>query len=168
MYKQNDFDPQRDFAPVVPLPRLSYHPAARPNAPYASLKDFLAYAKANTGKATEWVSRQWHSGPHHWQVVGQQSGDRIRRDAISRQFGDSDRPIGRSHSSVGIDSLAAYVPSVRRGRRSRALAIASSQRWSKLPDIADGRGIGATRLRGGRLVRPAGAGQGTCRRSCQS
>jgi tripartite-type tricarboxylate transporter receptor subunit TctC len=38
------------------------------------------------------------------------------------------------HIDVGMDSLAAYVPSVREGKI-KALAIASSQRWSKLPDV---------------------------------
>jgi tripartite-type tricarboxylate transporter receptor subunit TctC len=52
MYKQMDFDPQRDFAPVVLVGKAPVIITAKPDAPYSSLKDFIAYAKANPGKAT--------------------------------------------------------------------------------------------------------------------
>jgi tripartite-type tricarboxylate transporter receptor subunit TctC len=38
------------------------------------------------------------------------------------------------HIDVGMDSVAGYVPTVREGKI-KALAIASAQRWSQLPNV---------------------------------
>jgi tripartite-type tricarboxylate transporter receptor subunit TctC len=52
MYRQMEFDPQRDFAPVVLVSKAPVIITARPDAPYGSLKEFIDYAKANSNKTT--------------------------------------------------------------------------------------------------------------------
>src|SRR4051794_28483937 len=47
MYKQMEYDPQRDFTPVVLVSKAPIIIVARPDAPYSSLQDFISFAKAN-------------------------------------------------------------------------------------------------------------------------
>jgi tripartite-type tricarboxylate transporter receptor subunit TctC len=50
IYKKLDYDPAKDFAPVALIARAPLFLAAVPGLPASSLKDFIAYAKANPGK----------------------------------------------------------------------------------------------------------------------
>lgn len=133
MYKKMDFDPQRDFAPVVLVAKAPVIITARPNAPYASLKDFLAYAKANPGKATGGFPGNGTLGHITGELLATKAGIEFGKTQYRGSSAILTDLLG-GHIDVGMDSLAAYVPSVREGKI-KALAIASSQRWSKLPDV---------------------------------
>ncbi len=50
LFKKAGWDPIKDFAPVSMLTRAPQVLAARPNLPAASLRELIAYAKANPGK----------------------------------------------------------------------------------------------------------------------
>jgi tripartite-type tricarboxylate transporter receptor subunit TctC len=50
IYAKLDYNPSRDFIPVALIARAPLFLAAVPNLPASSLKDFIAYAKANPGK----------------------------------------------------------------------------------------------------------------------
>ena len=51
LYKSLAFDPQKDFSPVTTFARVPYILIANPDkVPAKTLKDFIAYAKANPGK----------------------------------------------------------------------------------------------------------------------
>jgi len=51
LYKSLPFDPQKDFAPVTTFARVPYILIANPDkVPAKTLKDFIAYAKANPDK----------------------------------------------------------------------------------------------------------------------
>jgi tripartite-type tricarboxylate transporter receptor subunit TctC len=50
LFKSLPFDAQRDFAPVSTLGYFDLAVLAAPNAPYKTMADLLAYAKANPGK----------------------------------------------------------------------------------------------------------------------
>jgi tripartite-type tricarboxylate transporter receptor subunit TctC len=133
MYKQMGFDPQRDLAPVVLVSKSPVIITARPDAPYASLADFIAYAKANPNKAT--------AGFPGNGTLGHITGELLSRTA-GIEFGKAQYRGGAAiltdliggHIDIGMDSMAAYMASVRDGKI-RALAIASSQRWSEFPDV---------------------------------
>lgn len=133
MYKQMEFDPQRDFAPVVLVSKAPVIITARPDAPYASLKEFIAYAKANPNKTTAGFPGNGTLGHITGELLGRKAGVEIARAQYRGSAAILTDLIG-GHIDVGMDSLAAYVPFVRDGKI-KALAIASSQRWSKLPDV---------------------------------
>ncbi len=50
LFKSLPFDPVRDFAPISTLGYFDLAVLAAPNAPYKTIGDLLAYAKANPGK----------------------------------------------------------------------------------------------------------------------
>ena len=133
MYKQMDFDPQRDFAPVILVAKAPVIITAKPGAPYASLKDFIAYAKANPGKATGGFPGNGTLGHITGELLATKAGIEFGKTQYRGSAAILTDLLG-GHIDVGMDSLAAYVPSVREGKI-KALAIASSQRWSKLPDV---------------------------------
>lgn len=133
MYKQMEFDPQRDFAPVVLVSKAPVIITARPDAPYASLKEFIAYAKATPNKTTAGFPGNGTLGHITGELLGRKAGIEIARAQYRGSAAILTDLIG-GHIDVGMDSLAAYVPFVRDGKI-KALAIASSQRWAKLPDV---------------------------------
>ncbi|MFA6265815.1 MAG: tripartite tricarboxylate transporter substrate binding protein [Pseudolabrys sp.] len=133
MYKKMEYDPQRDFAPVVLVAKAPVIVTARPDAPYASLKDFIAYAKANPGKATAGFPGNGTLGHITGELLGRQAAIDFAKTQYRGSAAILTDLIG-SHIDIGMDSMAGYVPSVREGKI-KALAITSSQRWSKLPDV---------------------------------
>ncbi len=133
MYKKMDFDPQRDFAPVVLVAKAPVIITAKPDAPYATLKDFIAYAKANPGKATGGFPGNGTLGYITGELLAKKAGIEFGKTQYRGSSAILTDLLG-GHIDVGMDSLAAYVPSVRENKI-KALAIASPQRWSKLPDV---------------------------------
>jgi len=133
MYKSMDYSPQRDFAPVVLVAKAPVIITAKPDAPYSTLKDFIAFAKANPGKATGGFPGNGTLG----HITGELLASNAGIDFAKTQYRGSAQILTDligNHIDVGMDSLAGYVPSVREGKI-KALAIASSQRWSRLPDV---------------------------------
>ena len=133
MYKQMDFDPQRDFSPVVLVAKAPVIITARPNAPYASLKELLAYAKESPNKTTAGFPGNGTLGHITGELLASKAGIELGKTQYRGSSAILTDLLG-GHIDVGMDSLAAYVPSVREGKI-KALAIASAQRWSKLPDV---------------------------------
>lgn len=133
MYKQMEFDPQRDFAPVVLVSKAPVIITARPDAPYASLKDFIAYAKANPNKTTAGFPGNGTLGHITGELLARNAGIEIAKAQYRGSAAILTDLVG-GHIDLGMDSLAAYVPFVIDGKI-KALAIASSQRWAKLPNV---------------------------------
>lgn len=133
MYKKMDYSPQRDFASVVLVAKAPVIVTARPDAPFSTLKDFIAYAKANPGKATGGFPGNGTLGHITGELLARSAGIDFAKSQYRGSAQILTDLIG-NHIDVGMDSLAGYVPSVREGKI-KALAIASSQRWSRLPDV---------------------------------
>ncbi len=133
MYKKMDYSPQRDFASVVLVAKAPVIVTAKPDAPFSTLKDFIAYAKANPGKATGGFPGNGTLGHITGELLARSAGIDFAKSQYRGSAQILTDLIG-SHIDVGMDSLAGYVPSVREGKI-KALAIASSQRWSRLPDV---------------------------------
>jgi tripartite-type tricarboxylate transporter receptor subunit TctC len=133
MYKDMEFDPQRDFAPVVLVAKAPVIVTARPDAPYGSLKEFIAYAKANPNKTTAGFPGNGTLGHITGELLGRTVGIEFGKAQYRGSAPILSDLIG-SHIDIGMDSLAAYVPSIL-DNKIKALAIASPQRWSKLPDV---------------------------------
>lgn len=133
MYKKMDYSPQRDFASVVLVAKAPVIVTARPDAPYSTLKDFIAFAKANPGKATGGFPGNGTLGHITGELLARSAGIDFAKSQYRGSAQILTDLIG-NHIDVGMDSLAGYVPSVREGKI-KALAIASSQRWSRLPDV---------------------------------
>jgi tripartite-type tricarboxylate transporter receptor subunit TctC len=133
MYRDISFDPERDFAPIVLLGKSPVIIAARPDAPFTTLKDFIAYAQANPDKVT--------AGSPGNGTLGHITGELLQRTAsikfsVTQYRGSGDILIDLMASRIDIasDSMAAYVPAIQ-ASKIKALAIAGQDRWSKLPNV---------------------------------
>jgi tripartite-type tricarboxylate transporter receptor subunit TctC len=133
MYHNMTFDPERDFVPIVLVGKSPIIIVARPDAPFSTLKEFIDYAKANPNKTT--------AGFPGNGTLGHITGELLQHNAAIKfsytQYRGSAAilvDLSGSHIDVGMDSMAAYVPSVEAGKI-KALAIAGPNRWSKLPNV---------------------------------
>jgi tripartite-type tricarboxylate transporter receptor subunit TctC len=124
------YDPVRDFAPVALLGDSPYFLTTHP-ALASTMKEFIAYARANPGKL------------HYASVgnfsVGHLSGELLRKaagiDMVHVPYKGStlaliDLLAGRIQ--LNISTIAASLPQVRAGKL-RALAVTSPQRVPALP-----------------------------------
>lgn len=133
MYAKMDFDPQRDFSPVVLVGKAPVIITAKPDAPYSTLAEFIAYAKANPGKSTGGFPGNGTLG----HITGELLASKAGIDFTKTQYRGSSAIVTDllgGHIDVGMDSVAGYIPTVREGKI-KALAIASPQRWSQLPNV---------------------------------
>jgi tripartite-type tricarboxylate transporter receptor subunit TctC len=133
MYREISFDPQRDFAPIVLVGKSPVIIAARPDAPFATLNEFVDYARANPDKIT--------AGAPGNGTLGHITGELLQRTASIkfsftqyRGTGDILVDLLASRIDIAIDSMAPYVPNIQAGKI-KALAIAGTERWSKLPEV---------------------------------
>lgn len=133
MYSNMSFDPEKDFEPIVLIGKAPILISARANAPFSSLKEFVDYAKANPDKVNAGFPGNGTLG--HITGILLQSTAGIKFGAV--QYRGSAAIITDligGNIDVGMDSMAAYVSSVQNGQI-KALAVAGSQRWSKLANV---------------------------------
>jgi tripartite-type tricarboxylate transporter receptor subunit TctC len=133
MYKDMPFDPQRDFGPVVLVGRSPIIVVARPDAPFSTLGELVAYAKAHPNTLT--------AGFPGNGTLGHITGELLKKTAgisfADTQYRGSPQIltdlIGK-HIDIGMDSMAAYLSNVQDGTI-KALAIAATRRWPNLPKV---------------------------------
>lgn len=132
MYKSIEYDPQRDFVPVVLIGKAPVIVTARPDAPFSSMKELVAYAKTN--------SRLTAAYPGNG-TLGHITGELLNRTAgisiTAAQYKGAAAMLPDlmgSHIDIAMDSATPYLGPVKAGKI-KALAIASASRWSMLPDV---------------------------------
>ncbi|MBN9051161.1 MAG: tripartite tricarboxylate transporter substrate binding protein [Rhizobiales bacterium] len=133
MYKDMSYDPDRDFAPVVLIGKAPVIVVAKKDAPFSTLKEMIDYAKANPDKLTAGFPGNGTLGHITGELLQARAGIKL----VDTQYRGSPPIITDligGHIDVGMDSMAAYVPTVKDGKI-KALAIAGGKRWSKLPDV---------------------------------
>jgi tripartite-type tricarboxylate transporter receptor subunit TctC len=133
MYQTMAFDPGKDFAPIALVGKSPILITARADAPFSTLKEFIDYAAARPDTL--------NGGFPGNGALGHITGIRLQRTANIRfgtiQYRGSAAIITDllgKNIDIAMDSMAAYVPTVQSGQI-KALAIASAQRWSKLPNV---------------------------------
>ena len=125
------YQPVRDFAPVALLGDSPYFLTTNPAFPATTIREFIAYARANPGKL------------HYASVgnfsVGHLSGELLKKaagiDMVHVPYKGStlaliDLLAGRIQ--LNISTIAASLPQVKAGKL-RALAVTSQKRVSVLP-----------------------------------
>lgn len=133
MYQNMPFDPEKDFTPIALIGKAPILITARANAPFSTLKEFIEYAKANPDKINGGFPGNGTLG--HITGVLLQSTAGIKFGYVQyRGSAPIITDLLAGNIDIAMDSMAAYVPPVQ-GGRIKALAIASSQRWSKLSNI---------------------------------
>jgi tripartite-type tricarboxylate transporter receptor subunit TctC len=132
LYKNLGYDPVAGFAPVA---LVANHPQAmvvHPSVPVHSVKELIAYAKANPGKLNFGAAPG--TPPH---LMGELFRTLAGIDIVFVPYKGAapaltDLLAGRTQMTML--SAAVLVPPILAGRL-RALAVTSTTRWHELPDV---------------------------------
>ncbi|HUL94289.1 MAG TPA: tripartite tricarboxylate transporter substrate binding protein [Burkholderiales bacterium] len=133
VYTNMPFDPARDFSPIV---MVSYSPhvlAVHPSVPVGTVKELIAYAKANPGKMN-FANSGTGGAPHlagvefaartgvQWAYIPYKGGSAAVTDVIA------------GNANVLFNGMLATYPSVKAGRL-KGLAVSSAQRVPSAPEL---------------------------------
>jgi tripartite-type tricarboxylate transporter receptor subunit TctC len=132
MYKNIEYDPQRDFAPVVLIGKAPVIVTARPDAPFSTVKELVVYAKTNS-KLTAAYPGNGTLGHITGELLNRTAGISITAAQYKGAAAMLPDLMG-SHIDIAMDSATPYLGPVKSGKI-KALAIASASRWSMLPDV---------------------------------
>ena len=132
LYKNLGYDPVAGFAPVA---LVANHPQAmvvHPSVPVHSVKELIAYAKANPGKLN--FGAALGTPPH---LMGELFRTLAGIDIVFVPYKGAapaltDLLAGRTQMTMF--STAVIVPPILAGRL-RPLAVTSTTRWHELPDV---------------------------------
>jgi tripartite-type tricarboxylate transporter receptor subunit TctC len=133
MYKHIEYDPQKDFAPIVLVGKAPVIVTARPDAPFSSIKELVAYSKANPNKVTAAYPGNGTLGHITGELLNRTAGITITAAQYKGAAAMLPDLMG-SHIDIAMDSATPYLAPVKSGKI-KALAIASANRWSMLPDV---------------------------------
>jgi len=132
VYTDMPFDPAKDFAPIV---MVSYSPhvlAVHPSVPVSSVKELIAYARANPGKLN-FANSGTGGAPHlagvefaartgvQWAYIPYKGGSAAVTDVIA------------GNANVLFNGMLATYPSVKAGRK--GLAVSGAQRVPSAPEL---------------------------------
>ena len=143
MTKQIEYDPQKDFTPVAFIARTSLLLTINAQVPATSVKEFVAYARANPGK----VSLGFAQGTVS-QLVAEYFNRLHGLDITSVPYRGGALVIpdmlgGRIH--VYWPSPATVLPLIRDGSI-KALATSGAKRNAELPDVPTMKELGLDEL----------------------
>jgi len=132
-YKKLPYDPLKDFAPVAISTTNFLALVINPSLPYKTLKDLIAYGKANSGKLT--IASNGEGGFPHMaiEMLRVQAGF----DYLHIPYKGSVQILtemmgGRGDATIlGIGALTPFI----RSGRVRLLAVTSPQRSELFPDV---------------------------------
>ncbi len=141
------YDPLKDFVPILNATASSNILVVHPSVPATTMKELVAYAKANPGKLT--YASQGNGSSGH--VVGEQfkrlAGVEITHVPY-RGAAPAIQDLVAGHVSMMFD----IVPLARTqiaGGKVRALAVASLQRLAAVPDVPTMAEAGFPQIEGG-------------------
>ncbi len=151
------FDPLKDFAPILHATASSNILVVHPSIPATTVKELVAYAKANPGKLT--YASQGNGSSGH--VVGEQfkrlAGIEITHVPY-RGAAPAVQDLVAGHVSMMFDIVPLARAQIAAGKV-RGLAVASPQRLAALPNVLTMAEAGFPQIEGGPwfgFVAPAG------------
>ena len=133
LYTKLPYDPARDFVPVTLVAFVPHVLVAGPAAPAQTLRDFIAYAKANPGKVN--YASAGNGTPHH--IAGEMFKQMAGIDMVHVPYKGTGPAltdlVGGQVSFMSVEILAA-MPMVSAGKL-HALGIATAQRNPGAPNL---------------------------------
>ena len=131
LYKKLSYDPVKDFMPVTGLGKGGQVLVVRPDAPYKTVADLVAFAKKNPGKLT------FGSGSSSSRVAGEMLKQLAGVDILHVPY--KSNPMALTDVLGGqidfmITDTATGAPQVKAGKL-RALGVSTVKRMALLPDV---------------------------------
>ena len=128
-----NYNPETDLLPITIAAKTANILVVNPSVPAKTLKELIAYAKANPGKLT--FASQGNGSTGH--IVGEQfkSAAGIDINHVPYRGGaPAQQDLIAGHVTMLFDVLTIAVPQIK-GDKVRAIAIADSSRSKSLPDV---------------------------------
>ncbi|MGV3634198.1 MAG: Bug family tripartite tricarboxylate transporter substrate binding protein [Pseudorhodoplanes sp.] len=128
-----NYNPETDLLPVTIAAKTANVLVVNPSVPAKTLKELIAYAKANPGKLT--FASQGNGSTGH--IVGEQFKSAAGIDINHvpyRGAAPAAQDLIAGHVTMLFDVLTTAVPQIQ-SEKVRAIAIADSKRAKSLPDV---------------------------------
>jgi tripartite-type tricarboxylate transporter receptor subunit TctC len=132
LYKNLDFDPMKDFAPVAALATESLVLVVHPSVPAKTLPELVRYAKDNPGKLTSGAAVG--IAPH---LLLEFFRVRTGTDIVFVPYKGAAPAITDAlggQIQVHVSAKSVLLPLIKTGKL-RAMAVTSAERWPELPDV---------------------------------
>ncbi len=131
LYRKLSYDPVKDFTPITGLGKGGQVLVVPANAPYQSVGDLLAYAKANPGKLS------FGSGSSSSRVAGEMLKQLADVDILHVPYKSNPLAITDllgGQINLMITDVSTGVPQIKAGKL-RALGYSTQKRSAQLPDV---------------------------------
>jgi tripartite-type tricarboxylate transporter receptor subunit TctC len=132
LFRNLDFEPVKDFAPVALIAADSNALVVNPMVPAKSVQELVEYAKANPAKLTS--GSTVGIGPH---ICLEMFRVRTATNIVFVPYKGAAPAVADllgGQIQIGMTSKAVLLPLIKEGRL-RALAVTSDTRWPELPDV---------------------------------
>lgn len=133
LQKKIPYDPLKDFTPVTLISSGPFFLITQPNAPYRTMKDFIAMAKAEPGKIN--YASAGNGSPNH--LASELFRSMANLNLIHVPYKGAPQAVTdvlAGHVAVTFSSLLPIVQHVKSGR-ARAIGSSGAKRSSQLPDV---------------------------------
>lgn len=133
LYRQLNFDPIEDFAPISLIGREPGVVVVHPAVPAATLKEFIDYVKARPDQI-DYASSGNGSGQHLFTaLLASMTGMRLNHVPY-RGSGQATTDLLGGRVQMSIPGMAGMLGHIRSGKL-RALAVTGARRAPQLPDV---------------------------------
>jgi len=152
-----NFDPLKDFTAITQIAAFPNLLVVNPGLPAKSVKELVAYAKANPGKlsyASQQVGGSGHLTAEQFKLVAGIDMVHVPYKGAAPAVGD----LVAGHVHVMFDSVTLQMPQIADGK-TRPLAVMAPARVKALPDVPTMAEAGFDNIAGGTwfgLVAPTG------------
>jgi tripartite-type tricarboxylate transporter receptor subunit TctC len=133
LYKSINFDPEKDFAPIILLGSQANILVVNPDVPARSMADLIALAKANPGKLN-FASSGYGAAAH---LAGELFKTEAKVNIVHVPYKGAApalQDVIAGHVQMMFATAASVVPHIRDGKV-RALAVTTLKRSAVLPDL---------------------------------
>jgi tripartite-type tricarboxylate transporter receptor subunit TctC len=131
LFKHVPYDQEKDFTPVGRVGGFPSVIVSHPDQPFKTIKEMVAYAKANPGKLSYGHGNS--TGQISGEVLKQRTGiDMVRVPYVSNPQAATDLMAG--HLPLMVVDFSNGVSNIKAGKM-RPLAVLTLQRASALPDV---------------------------------
>lgn len=141
LYKKLDYDPVKDFTPLGLIAASPQVIVVNPASPIKTVKDFVTFAKANTGRMT-YASSGVGTTIH---LAGEMFNEHVKVKMVHVPFQGSGPAVTAmiaNQANVMFDDLPSSMPQIKSGGL-RAIAVTGAKRSPQLPDVPTVKEVGA-------------------------
>lgn len=133
LYKKMPFDPIKDFAPITRVALVPNLLVANPSQPFKTVKELIAYAKANPGKVTFASSGSGTSIHLSGEMFQQMAGVDMQHIPYKGSAPALSDLLG-GQTAIMFDNMPSVIGHVRAGKL-RPIAVTTPTRSPALPDV---------------------------------